>query len=206
MNATTMIAVGYPSSGTRAEAHVNDSEPSSIAVPEILVRRMSAMRLAAPLLAGALMVAGAAAGSVSAWAAPATAETQDLEMPILPGTTVVNPCNGEIVTLSGAMHLVTHETLTPDGHQTLIANLNFQDVEGQGDLGNTYRAIGNVGVEINSSGQNEQSETTAPQKLLWVSTGPAPNFESWVLLHGTTDANGQPTATVVTFEARCLQS
>lgn len=155
------------------------------------------------LAAGLLMSAATATGSATAWAAPATATTQDLEIQIAPGTTLTNPCNGEVVALSGFMHLITHETLAADGQQTLVANSNFQDVMGQGDLGNMYHAVNSVGVEINGSGQTQQSEITAPQQMLWVSTGSAPNFDSFVLLHGTTNADGQVTATVTVMDTSC---
>jgi hypothetical protein len=155
------------------------------------------MRVAIPILAAGLM----ALGGTSAMAAPATTSTTSYDIPM--SGTVVNPCNGESVTWQGTAHFVEHQTVTSDGHETLYAHVNFQGVEGQGGLGNTYRNINTDTGEMNWSGESEQREFTSTGTFQFVSEGSAPNFDAYTTYHVTVDANGQPTATVIRIGTAC---
>jgi hypothetical protein len=155
------------------------------------------MRLVIPFVAAVLM----AIGGTAAWAAPATTSTASYDIPM--SGTVINPCNGETVTWQGTAHFVDHETVTSNGHQTLSGEVNFQGVEGQGSLGNTYRQLNTATYEMNRSGESAQSEFTGTAAFHFVSEGSAPNFAASTTYHITFDANGQPTATVTRLETDC---
>ena len=155
------------------------------------------MRLGIPFVAAVFM----ALGGTAVWAAPATTSTSSYDIPM--SGTVINPCNGETVTWQGTAHFVDHETVTSNGHQTLSGEVNFQGVEGQGSLGNTYRQVNTATFEMNRSGESAQKEFTGTAAFLFVSEGSAPNFAASTTYHVTFDASGQPTATVTRLETDC---
>src|SRR5438105_5689567 len=152
------------------------------------------MRLAIPFVAASLL----ALGIGQAWAAPATSSTANYMLPV--SGTVVNPCNGESVAWQGRAHFEV-QTVTSNGHETLAAHVNFQGIEGQGSLGNTYRVVNTANFELTKSGESAQSEFTTTAAFLFVSQGAAPNFVSQTTYHVTFDAAGQPTATVTRIES-----
>jgi hypothetical protein len=155
------------------------------------------MRLAIPLLAAGMM----ALGTVTANAEPATTSTNSYEIPI--SGSVENPCNGEPVFYQGRAHFVEHETVASDGHQTLTARVNFQGVEGQGSLGDTYRDINTATFEMTRSADWAPNAFTTSATFQFVSKGSAQNFEAYTTYHVTISANGQPTATVVRIGTAC---
>jgi hypothetical protein len=142
-----------------------------------------------------------ALGGHAAWAAPANTSTETATIPI--SGTVTNPCNGETVSWQGTAHFVSHQTVTSSGRDVLSGNVSFQGVEGQGDLGNTYRDINTVTYEMTRSADSPQNEFTTTATFLFVSRGSAPNFAAKTTYHITFDANGQPTATVIRTETDC---
>lgn len=153
------------------------------------------MRLFVPFLAAVLL----ALGSISASAAAQTS-TASYQLPL--SGTVVNPCNGESVAWNGSAHFVVQQVISSSGHETLSGEVNFQGVQGDGSLGNTYRLINSVTTELNAAG-SAANEFTTTAAFRFVSEGSAPNFMAQTTYHMTFDANGTPTAVVVNIETSC---
>jgi len=153
------------------------------------------------LVVSFLAATGLALGGVAAWAAPATSSTSNIELPV--SGSVVNPCTGESVAWQGTAHFVVHQTVTSNGRETLSGHVNFQGIQGQGSLGNTYQVTNTANFELTASGDPAQNEFTTTAAFLFVSQGPAPNFDSHTTYHVTFDANGQPTAVVTRNETSC---
>src|SRR4051812_36988563 len=90
-------------------------------------------------LATALAAATAAllAFAGTAGAAIVINTTEDLAPP----PTVVNPCDGELVVLTGTFHLVVAQTFADDGKIFTHTQLNYQNVRGFAPLtGTNYQA------------------------------------------------------------------
>src|SRR2546423_10344583 len=155
------------------------------------------MRLVVSFGAAALLALGGGA----AWAEPATSSTVSSEVPV--SGTVLNPCNGESVSWQGTAHFVVHQSVTSNGHDTLSDQVNFQGIQGQGSLGNAYRVANTADFELTTSGESAQREFTTTAAFLFVSQGPAPNFDSHTTYHVSFDAHGGPTATVIRIESSC---
>ncbi|TMD83456.1 MAG: hypothetical protein E6I74_05230 [Chloroflexi bacterium] len=153
------------------------------------------------LVVSFLAATGLALGGVAAWAAPATSSTSNIELPV--SGSVVNPCTGESVAWQGTAHFVVHQTVTSNGRETLSGHVNFQGIQGQGSLGNTYQVTNTANFELTASGDSAQNEFTTTAAFLFVSQGPAPNFDSHTTYHVTFDASGQPTAVVTRNETSC---
>jgi hypothetical protein len=154
------------------------------------------MRLAIPIAAVLLALAGN-----SASAAASTSTTDSSSLPV--SGSVTNPCNGETVTWQGTAHFVVHQTATPSGHESLADHVNFQGIEGQGSLGNSYRDVNTADFEMNGSGESSQNELTTTATFRFVSEGPAPNFDASTTYHVAFDASGRPTASVTRIDADC---
>lgn len=110
---------------------------------------------------------------------------------------VINPCNGETVTISGVDHSTA--TVTPDGaggfHMTLHDNIH---VTGTGS--NSYEANQEDTNELNGRVGVEQ---TILLTVGVISEGPAPNFEENILEHVTVNPNGTVTAFLEHATANC---
>ena len=155
------------------------------------------MRLVVSFLAATLL----ALGGVTAWAAPATSSTASSELPV--SGNVVNPCNGESVAWQGTAHFVVHQTVTSNGRETLSGHVDFQGIQGEGSLGNTYQVTNTANFELTASGDSAPNDFTTTAAFLFVSEGAAPNFDSHTTFHVSFDANGQPTAVVSRIETSC---
>lgn len=130
---------------------------------------------------------------------PALANTvTNITFPI--SLTVANPCNGEMVTLSGNEHEVMNVTVDANGGFHAVTIANAQDVTGVGDQGNIYHATGTTHQEFN--GQVAEEETLM-NSFDYVSTGSAPNFLVTEKEHITINADGTVTATFANFSMQC---
>lgn len=129
-----------------------------------------------------------------AWAATVT----NIRFPIN-GTGVVNPCNGEILTFSGELHLTFRVTLDSSGGFHLGAHDNIH-VTATGDQGNTY--VGNEEDNFEVNGR-VGVEVTATDTFSEISKGSAPNFVVQAVFHITVNPDGTVTAFVDHFTAEC---
>lgn len=146
-------------------------------------------------------VAVASALAVGAFAPVASAEQVTNQDIAFTGLAEVNPCNGENVVLSGALHISSTITLNAGGGAEVTNHFNFQDVRGNGDQGNFYR--GQLTANSSSHFASGAAETS-PVGFMMVSQGAAPNFELRTLLHVTYNANGEPTASVFSVSTTCV--
>jgi hypothetical protein len=112
------------------------------------------------------------------------------------GDTFVNPCTGEVVTLtSGTFQVVLHEFVDNGDGFHGIAEGNAMGVRGVGSAGNTYRAGGGFWFEFNS--HEPQVAFTGVDVLNLASKGSADNFVVVATVHLTVTPDGE---LVVFFE------
>ena len=118
-------------------------------------------------------------------------------------STTVNMCNGDVVTLRGQIHFVTHTTTDNNGGVHVKMHHNFENVEGTGALVINYRAVSSNNHTVNDNGSNAQQEFTNVNRVRFISQGPSDNFLLNITIHTTINANGEATSTVVHVEANC---
>ncbi len=122
------------------------------------------------------------------------------EVPLVPS--IVNPCNGEVVDLSGTAQLHIHlvingQTVHEDMH------INTQGVSGVGETtGAHYAASQTEQFSANLDGQVGAEETTTLNFHL-LGQGGVPNFLVHSLFHATVNADGTVTSFVNDFSAEC---
>jgi hypothetical protein len=121
------------------------------------------------------------------------------DVPLLPS--IVNPCNGETVDISGAAHEVVDETLTPSGNVHLSMHINAQGVSGIGEItGAKYSISNSINEELNFAvGQTQTFNNT----FRIIGQGGAPNFNLHFQQHITVNANGTVTSFIDNFSATC---
>ena len=129
--------------------------------------------------------------------AQATSTTTNTEMPF---TATLTDCNSQPVVISGTMHMVTQYTVSSNGGTHVHINTNWQDVSGTSGT-TTYRAHSNNHSHFNSNGA--QSEVTTIDDVRLVSAGSTDNLKVRITMHTTINANGEVTASFVTFEVVC---
>ena len=140
-----------------------------------------------------------AAMALAGGAALASQKPEILRFPI--DETVVNPCNGESVHLTGTFQIVLHETQDASGGSHFIAEGNAKGVRGVGTSGTQYRATGGFWDEFNTNGRTVVSNSVSVFNI--ISKGPAPNFVSEVTVKLTVNANGEVTAEIDHMNERC---
>ncbi len=117
-----------------------------------------------------------------------------------------NPCNGELVSATGFMHLLNHNHQAASGNFGYGALTNFQG-RGVGSLGNeyvlTYAGPTSETYTFAQPGETYGSRQTYVQHYNVIALGPAPDYHAIYLIHLTFTPEGEPTATVVNIESRC---
>jgi hypothetical protein len=113
---------------------------------------------------------------------------------VIPGCT-------EPIQLSGDLHTMFHITFDGNGGFHLVAENNPQGVTGIGLVtGTQYQGTGVGQFEVNGK---IGSEVTAVSSFKIIGRGPTDNLLIQETLHTTVNANGEVTATVDNFFARC---
>ena len=115
----------------------------------------------------------------------ASQKPQIVRIPI--DETVLNPCNGESVHLTGTFQIVFHVTEDASGGFHLIAEGNAQGVKGVGTSGTQYRATGGFWDELNTRSTGGVFHSVAVFNL--ISQGAAPNFLEKFKFKITVNAN-----------------
>ena len=116
--------------------------------------------------------------------------------------TVVSPCNGEPVVLSGSLLLIFHTTMDANGGFHGDFTLVPQQVRGVGVVSGTqYKAVGGTRSTFNTNGA---TEFTSTDTYNLVSQGGIDNVLVTSTFHITFDANGVPTAVVDNFNLKCV--
>jgi hypothetical protein len=149
------------------------------------------------LLSAALFVAVAAESAYG----QATTVTTNEQLQI--SSTIPNPCNLDLVTFQGTLHITNHLTTDASGGYHLKTHTNYQDVSGTGSpSGLNYRIVTTTNETVNDS-STPQFETTVIQTIKAVSQTSAPNLFIHVVMHITVNANGETTSTVTELRGEC---
>ena len=156
-------------------------------------RSLSGWRLPLVALPLLMVVFGLMLTTTPAWAAQVT----NITFPI--SETVFNPCNGEVVTLSGEEHMTESVTLDGSGgfHMDIHGNLN---VTGSGNQGNKY--VGNQDSNFQMNGR-VGVEFTVTGTFSEISLGSAPNFVLHDLVHITVNPDGTVTSSIFIISPEC---
>jgi hypothetical protein len=111
-------------------------------------------------------------------------------------------CNGDIVTVSGTVHTVSHFTIDPNGGVHFATAGTFRNSKGVGSDGTIYRVTGGNFSANNDSG-GPQSEFNSITRLNLISAGRGANSTLFTVVHGTFNANGELTADFIHFKTGC---
>jgi hypothetical protein len=114
--------------------------------------------------------------------------------------TVTNPCNGEVVTISGNSQIILNVTSDGSGGLHVVFRGNFQGVSGVGDQGNTYRIPIQATTSFNTRVGQEETFTQISQ---FIAEGSAPNFFFHEDAHITVNPDGTVTVFFDTITTSC---
>jgi hypothetical protein len=112
-----------------------------------------------------------------------------------------NPCNGELVNVSGNIHLTTGVSTDGSGGLHFRSHLNNQDVSGVGELtGSRYQ----IPTTSNLSAYLGSARTmTLTLNSRFVARGSTPDFNVYQTFHLTIDSNGVTTVSNSDFQTDC---
>ena len=138
-------------------------------------------------------------------APPATTTTTNEIIPF--SQFVFVPCAnggaGEVVEVSGNLHIVTHITINGNN----VSQKSHFQPQGAGGVGlttgDTYNAVGVTQDQSKFSLQNGQAEFTSVNNFRLIGQGQAANFQVHQLVHTTINANGDATSTVSNSSIEC---
>jgi len=117
--------------------------------------------------------------------------------------TVVSPCNGDVIAVTGSIHLLASSTSDGSGGFHITFMDNVSQVTGVGSVsGATYHGVGGDWFSANAR-PPFPVELTATDVFGLISTGSAPNFVVTDTLHITLNADGTLTANVARLSITC---
>jgi hypothetical protein len=102
----------------------------------------------------------------------------------------VNPCNGEVVTLTGELRLTTRTTVDSKGGFHLAFNLVPSEVRGEGASGVAYKATGGQREHFNVALDDAPTTDTFTSIFNLVGQGGTDNFVLRETFHVTVNATG----------------
>ena len=115
-----------------------------------------------------------------------------------------NPCNGEVVTITGELTITTRRTVQANGVGHFMINFVAHQLRGVGDSGNQYKV---VGAEKSNETYVEDEDYPFSQNYTSqynvVSQGKASNFRVTETSRLTIDANGTIQQDVLHFREAC---
>jgi hypothetical protein len=137
--------------------------------------------------------------------AQATTVTTSVRIPLPQPFRVFVPCaaggTGEIVDLSGTLHVLLHTTLDGSGGFHAKTHFQPQGVTGVGlTTGDTYQG---TGVNQNQFNGTVGDESTSVENFRIIGHGPGNNFLVHETLHTTVNAHGVVTAFVSNVSVEC---
>lgn len=156
-----------------------------------------------PLVLAACMEQGGLTDPAITPAFAASAVTTSTSVPI--DLAVFVPCanggSGEVVALSGRLHILTHATLNANGGFTLRSHVQPQNVSGTGQVtGDRYRGTGVTQITTTA---NSGETFTFINNFRVVGQGPGNNILVHENVHMTVNANGEVTASVANLSVEC---
>src|SRR5712691_10828508 len=129
------------------------------------------------------------------------AVVQNVQVPL--NLTVFNPCTGDLIAVSGSIHLLATMTQDQDGGFHISFMDNVSQVTGTGSVtGVTYNGVGGDWFTADVR-PPFPVEFTATDVFGLVSQGPSPNLVITVTFHITVNADGTLTANVLRFSLSC---
>ena len=133
--------------------------------------------------------------------AGATTETSQQKIPVT--LFAFLDCTGELVEVSGNLHVVTHETINGK-RATFTSHFQPMGLQGYGTVsGSMYNATG-VTRQVNSLSLTDVQQTfTFVNRYHFVGTGGAASFFVKQTSHITVNANGEVTSQVDNFDSSC---
>jgi len=120
-----------------------------------------------------------------------------------PADSISVSCAGDIVNITGDMHVVSHVTLNSSGGRTVDLQTNTQEVKGQGLSGASYT----TNTILHDTFNEESSGTTVhtmTEEFLLIGQGQTANLIVKFTMHVTVNSNGEVTAAGDNFIIRCL--
>ena len=120
----------------------------------------------------------------------------------LPTTFTVTGCDGQTVTVTGEIHLVTESHADAQGQTHFLFSTNFNGLAGTDASGNTFSGNGSGKLSVKSSGQSSQTFTQA-NNLHLIDQGSGDNQVIHFLSHFTVTPAGETTATFTNFSSEC---
>ncbi len=140
-------------------------------------------------------------------AAQAITDTTNLSIPF--DLTLFIPCAndgaGELVQLSGPLHALFHNTISPNGRITFKFHFQPQGIRGMGQTtGDRYQATGETqGTTTFDGVSGFPFETSFVNNFKIIGQGPGNNFLVHENFHVTINANGELTVLVDNFSIAC---
>ncbi|HYY57210.1 MAG TPA: hypothetical protein VE842_07730 [Pyrinomonadaceae bacterium] len=114
----------------------------------------------------------------------------------------INPCTGEIIYVSGDLHVRAKLSYDANGGQHFQLAANYQGMSGYGQTtGLKYVAVSNQPIISNTITPQEEETLLLTQRF--VSQGKEANFLFDVRFHLVTTANGDMKVTTDEFKIRC---
>jgi hypothetical protein len=126
------------------------------------------------------------------------------------GSTIDNPCNGEVVTLSGGLRHDLHVHIYDAQHVEHDVSITNMHLTGTGSYGNTYYIPEKwgqvVGIQTEDRGYcyDDYCMVTIAGSFILTSRGSAPNFRAHLVEHVTYTPDGTVTSVVWDYSAECL--
>ena len=126
----------------------------------------------------------------------------DLNQTFPSALAITNPCNGDLVVLTGQDHFLIHSTEATSGNFEFYSDIS-SNYSGAGALsGVSYQGSRDVFFDFSSQAPFPFVFTFANDLLLQSATG-VDNFKLRLHMHITINADGVPTASVDDFTTTC---
>jgi hypothetical protein len=134
-------------------------------------------------------------------AASSAAVVQNVQVPL--NVTVFNPCNGDLIAVTGSIHLLASTTSDGGGGFHIAFMDNVSQVTGTGSVsGATYHGVGGDWFTANVK-PPFPVELTMTDVFGLISAGSSPNLVITDTFHITVNADGTLTANVARFSLSC---
>jgi hypothetical protein len=150
-----------------------------------------------------LLAVLAASLALAAGVALAQATTKHFEGTAPANFNIVNPCNGEVVHLSGEFHFAGQLTFDAAGGNHRTLEVNTTGVKGTGESGAQY-VVQMITPGAGSTGEGSFPITfTNENTTNIIGRGQVPDFKTHFTFHITFNENGDVTAEVLQFRTEC---
>jgi hypothetical protein len=145
----------------------------------------------------------APSAAVAANAAETFTQNESIPIDLVAFVSCANGGAGELVFMSGDLHVLTHYTLSSSGTYHVKQHFQPQGISGYGEIsGDKYQATGGTQEEFNENGPFPITDTYINNFRI-IGQGPDNNFLIHENVHITINANGVLTSYVDNFTVDC---